>query len=363
MQKTCVLAFILALAFSSSAGAQRLPGADVLRSSTVFIRVETDSGEATGSGVVLTGNGVIATAAHVMSGAHEAKVRLPNGEEYDVVGTLDSDERLDVALISIAGFGLTPARLGNSDSVEAGDRLIAVGAPLGLQGTIADGLLSAVRLEKGKRLFQISIPVSPGSSGGPVATTDGKVVGLVVSGIRGGGAENLNFVVPINYVRGKLAMAAGKAPTPLSGARFSTSLSSDDRTGTSRRLNDSLKVDWSALDGVQYLDDVDGGNGVRALQSTRYSVTPNPDGGLSIERVFARRVRQKVAPLRSRDLADDLIRTIFNPGRENDFVTRTQRTPLASDVPGLDATFTARGSEWVLTETRKPDRRGHASPG
>jgi S1-C subfamily serine protease len=88
---------------------------------------------------------------------------------------------------------------------------LTVGTPLGLEATVSDGLVSAFRVEEGTRQVQISAPTSPGSSGGPVITSDGKVIGLVVSGITGGGAENLNFALPINYARGELALASSKS--------------------------------------------------------------------------------------------------------------------------------------------------------
>lgn len=363
MKSTGSILLMLASFAVSEASAQRTTSLDALRGATVFIRVQTDSGEATGSGVVLTTNGEIATAAHVMRGARRARVKFPTGDEYDVVGVLDSDSRLDVAIIAIAGFGLPTAQLGNSDSVQVGDRLIAVGAPLGLQGTISDGLLSAIRVTDGTRHFQISIPVSPGSSGGPVATSDGRVIGLVVSGIRGGGAENLNFVIPINYVRGKLGMVAGKTPTALASSNTTTQLSFDSPSSTSHRVNDSLKVNWASLDGVQYLIEWEGDNGFRYSQSTRYSTTPSPDGGLTVERVNATRIRQKVATFRTVDMADDFQRTLYTVGRENDFVSTGGRTPLNTAVTANEYRLAVRGPEFVLTESGKSDKRGPAAPG
>lgn len=353
---------ILAAFAAPVAEAQRSASIDALRSATVFIRVQTDSGEASGSGLVVTSTGVIATAAHVMHGARQARVKLSSGEEYDVVGILDSDERLDVALIAIAGFGLPIAHLGNSDSVQAGDRLIAVGAPLGLQGTIADGLLSAIRFKDGIRQFQISIPVSHGSSGGPVATADGRVIGLVVSGIRGGGAENLNFAIPFNYVRGKLGFISGKAPTALGGSGSSADAFSDTPRNVPRRVNDSLKVDWASLDGVQYLVEFADDKGFHSFMSTRYSATPNPDGVLTVERVDATRIK-KASGFRIVDVADDVRRTLYTAGRENDFVSTLHRLPYISDVPAMDSKLTVRGSQFTLVEAGKPDRRGAAAPG
>jgi len=149
-----------------------------VRRATVTISVTRPDGDAFGSGFVVTSDGVIATAAHVVRGATTASVHLPSGETFDVQGMIAFDEARDYALLRIAGFGLSTVALGNSDSIPVGTHLFAFGAPLGFETTVSDGLLSASRLRDGTRIFQISIPVSPGSSGGPVATGDGRVVGM-----------------------------------------------------------------------------------------------------------------------------------------------------------------------------------------
>jgi len=97
---------------------------------------------------------MIATAAHVMAGAAKARVKLASGDALTVEGLVDADVVLDFALIRVAGFQLPTATLGNSDSIIVGQRLLAISAPLGLDATVADGLLSAVRQESNRRLFQ-----------------------------------------------------------------------------------------------------------------------------------------------------------------------------------------------------------------
>src|SRR2546426_8988000 len=216
---------ILMLCSPATAGsqepAQRLPSSTQhavsgVRRATVTISAVRPDGDFSGSGFVITSEGIIATAAHLIRGATAATVRLTTGEGFEVQGIVVIDEARDFALLRIAGFGLPTATLGNSDSVEVGRRLLAFGAPLGLEATVSDGLLSSIRIDQGTRLFQVSVPVSPGSSGGPVAIEDGRVIGLVVSGIQGGGAQNLNFALPINYLRGQIPLASGKTPVPLS---------------------------------------------------------------------------------------------------------------------------------------------------
>lgn len=188
---------------------------EAIRRATVTIEVTSAAGGSQGSGFLVSADGIVATAAHVIEGATGITVRLISGEEYQVAGLLVVDTVRDFALVRIAGFGLPTVSLGNSDSVSVGQPILAFGAPLGLAFTVSDGLLSSERLIDGNKLFQISAPTSPGSSGGPVTTSRGAVIGIVVSGIQSEGAENLNFALPINYVRGALAMTANQAPVPL----------------------------------------------------------------------------------------------------------------------------------------------------
>ena len=209
-----VVTMPMALVAQAKVGRPHPRAADLARS-VVMIEVDRLDGPATGSGVIVDPTGVIATAAHVIAGASSARVRLSSGDVLKVEGVIEADADLDLALVRVAGFQLPAATLGNSDSLELGQRLIAISAPIGLQTTVTDGLLSAVRHDGNRKLLQISVPVSHGSSGGPVFTEEGAVVGLVVTGFRADVAENVNFALPINYARGKLALATSKAPTPL----------------------------------------------------------------------------------------------------------------------------------------------------
>jgi hypothetical protein len=181
-------------------------------SATVTIEVDGPGGRAHGSGFVTSSDGTIVTAAHVIEGATSAIVRFQNGDELDVEGVTEVDWIKDFAIIRVAGFDLPTIDLGNADDLAVGQRVIVIGAPIDptLAGTVSDGLVAAIRMNEGTRHIQISAPTSPGNSGGPVMTEDGHVIGLVVSGIAAEGAENLNFALPINYVRGQLPLAASR---------------------------------------------------------------------------------------------------------------------------------------------------------
>jgi len=113
------------------------------------------------------------------------------------------DERRDVAILQVKGWNLPFVEPGNSDSVRVGDRVVVIGNPLGLENTITDGLISGKRdTGEGFTIYQISAPISHGSSGSPVFNRRGEVVGIASYSIEGG--QNLNFFIPINYARGNI---------------------------------------------------------------------------------------------------------------------------------------------------------------
>jgi hypothetical protein len=127
---------------------------------------------------------------------------LSNGDAFDRVTVRAFDESKDIAILQIPGFSLPTLALGNSDGVQQGDSVVLIGNPVGLQGTVSAGLVSAIRQLEGYRVFQTDAAASPGSSGGPMLDDSGGVIGILTFRIKGG--ENLNFVVPINYARGLL---------------------------------------------------------------------------------------------------------------------------------------------------------------
>jgi hypothetical protein len=204
---------VLLAAFAQSVLAQS--AIETALAATVTIEVTGPDGESGGSGFITSSEGMIVTAAHVIEGATSAVVRLQNGEELEVEGVIVIDRARDFAIVRVAGFDLPTVPLGNADNLTVGQRVIAIGSPLGLEATVSDGLVAAERMVDGTRIIQISVPLSPGSSGGPVMTEQGEVIGLVVSGIVGGDSQNLNFALPINYVRGQLSLAETRPLQPL----------------------------------------------------------------------------------------------------------------------------------------------------
>ncbi len=153
----------------------------------------------TGSGFVVDSRGVIATSFHVISSATQATVKLKDGRVFNVDSVAGYDFWRDVCLLRIDAKNLRSVQLGNSDNVRLGEQIIVIGNPMGLEHTIAKGLVTSIRESAYIKQIQIDAPISPGSSGSPVFNMRGQVIGVVASSMIEG--QLLNFSVPINYVR------------------------------------------------------------------------------------------------------------------------------------------------------------------
>lgn len=153
-----------------------------------------------GSGFVVSEDGLIVTNAHLVSQVDKIIVKLRNNRAYRHVRVVAVDEEKDIAVLKINAQGLKAVKVGNSKHVEIGQRVVTIGNPLGFEGTVSDGLISSLREgNKGFRIFQTSVPLSNGSSGGPLFDLKGKVIGITTASHLKG--QNLNFAVPINYVK------------------------------------------------------------------------------------------------------------------------------------------------------------------
>lgn len=159
---------------------------------------------AQGSGFVVSKDGRIVTNYHVIKDGKSAIVKLPDGAFFVVDGVLAVDKDRDIAIIKAHGENFRTVNLGDSGRVQVGDEVVAIGNPLSLESTVSNGIVSGMRTvgEEGGRFLQITAPISPGSSGGPLFNTAGEVVGITTSGLKGG--ENLNFAIPINDAKGLL---------------------------------------------------------------------------------------------------------------------------------------------------------------
>ena len=169
--------------------------------STVLLVMEDANGQplSLGSGFFV-GDGQIATNLHVVEGAARGYAKLVGQEtKFKIEGYTAIDEKRDLIILKVTAFGTQAISLGNSDLVEVGQTVYAVGNPRGLEGTFSDGIISSIRLVGTDKLIQITAPLSPGSSGGPVLNRRGEVIGVSVLTIRDG--QNLNFAIPSNYLK------------------------------------------------------------------------------------------------------------------------------------------------------------------
>jgi hypothetical protein len=205
------LAFLLALMLAASSSVLTAQGkrytvpemAKAMAPAVVFIG-NVDAGgqvQSIGSGFVVDPDGLIVTNYHVIRGAHALQIKMKDGEIYDRVEVVDHDERRDIAVLKIRAFKKLPVLALAAEQPEPGEEAVAIGNPQGLEHTVSVGVVSAYRQAEGYRLMQISVPISPGSSGGPLFNIKGEVVGITSAGVTAEGAQNLNFAVPIDYAR------------------------------------------------------------------------------------------------------------------------------------------------------------------
>lgn len=219
--------------------------------SVVLIEVYDDGGKVSGSGsgFVVGADGAILTNYHVVAHTKRATVRLANGDAYDDVSVLDLDKRKGIALIKIKAIDLPPLKLGHSASVQVGDKLYALGNPLGVfQNTLSEGILSGVRQGDGYRIFQLSTPISHGSSGSPVFDSHGDVVGMIDAAIEEG--QNINLAIPIDYAAGLLSSRSPRALESIYEPPKPDDTSGDNSpTSTAKpKPTDALKSDaWGYL--------------------------------------------------------------------------------------------------------------------
>ena len=162
----------------------------------IFTYDKRGNGIAQGSGFIINKKGDVITNYHVIEGAFKAEVKTIKGNVYPIKKVLADDKDSDIVYVST---GLSQSEIFPIDIVSAlpdvGEKVIVIGSPLGLEQTVTDGIVSAVReIEGFGRIIQISAPISPGSSGSPVVNLQGQVIGIATFQMIEG--QNLNFAIP-----------------------------------------------------------------------------------------------------------------------------------------------------------------------
>jgi serine protease Do len=159
-----------------------------------------------GSGVLIAADGVVPTNLHVVDGADAAEVQLNDGRKF-LSQDIRGDRLTDLAVVRLAGLQNAPfLRLGDSDQMEIGDRVLAVGAPFGLTGSVTHGIISAksrdLRLNLYEDFLQTDAAINPGNSGGPLVNLAGEVIGINAAiKSRSGGFQGVGLAVSSNMAR------------------------------------------------------------------------------------------------------------------------------------------------------------------
>lgn len=164
--------------------------------SVVTIRTDV----AQGTGFIIKNNGYIITNAHVLSGGHSVEAITSNQETINAQ-FIGYSADFDLALLKLPG-NYQEIELDNSDNVQIGEKVIAVGNPLGLQFSVSEGIISAIHrpgLNNINAYIQTDTALNPGNSGGPLINKKGKVIGM--NNFKVSGGENLGFALESNYIK------------------------------------------------------------------------------------------------------------------------------------------------------------------
>jgi len=204
--RTTLLAFFIPAAVFAQNHGLKSPSEIAREQSKAVVIIEAldERGSVTGqgSGFIVTPQGAVVTNLHVVQGAASLRVKLPAGDAYKTSDLVDVDDAKDIAVVKVKGYKLPVVTLGDSDKAETGEAVVAISSPEGLVNSISTGVLSGVRRFDTHRVFQITAPISQGSSGGALFNSSGEVIGIITYLSKSG--QNINFAVPINYARGMI---------------------------------------------------------------------------------------------------------------------------------------------------------------
>ena len=179
---------------------------------TVYLEMQDSNGLPLGFGSgFFVGDNLIATNYHVIEGAARGSAKLVGRfSTYTIEGVTATDKTNDLALLKVTVSGINPLPLGNSSDVKIGETIYVAGNPKGLEGTFSNGIISSRRDPYTKERLQMTAPISPGSSGGPVLNSKGEVIGVSFMTLVGG--QNLNFAIPSRYLRELLTESTPAKP-------------------------------------------------------------------------------------------------------------------------------------------------------
>lgn len=203
MKRFLLFVSIVISILSSIAFAQTLSVEDIVKDASpsvvkIIVYDITGSKRGEGSGFFIA-RGKIVTNAHVIKGAYSAEV-YSSLNLYEQITITKRDDKVDLALLTVKDVGELSIALAGTGELRPGQRVLAIGNPLGLERTVSDGLISAVRgIPDELQIIQISAPISPGSSGGPLLNLQGAVIGVTSAGMSEG--QNLNFAIGLETLK------------------------------------------------------------------------------------------------------------------------------------------------------------------
>ncbi|MFM7102277.1 MAG: transglutaminase family protein [Verrucomicrobiota bacterium] len=171
------------------------------------------AGTGVGAGFVVDAAGLVASSLHVIGEARPVSVRLADGRSVEVTGIHGFDRPADLVVLRVAATNLPALQLGDSDALQPGVEVVALGHPLGLDHSVVQGVVSGLRELEGLPMLQLALPIEPGNSGGPVLDRQGRVLGIVNA--KSLLTRNLGFGTPVKHLRTLL-----EHPNPVPMARW-----------------------------------------------------------------------------------------------------------------------------------------------
>ena len=206
-----LISFLSITAATSAQNAEQV--AEKALAATVYLEMadRDDNTLGFGSGF-LVGPSQIATNFHVVVGAAKGTAKLAGKPTtYAIEGITATDEQNDLAILKVTAFEGDPLPLSDSDAVEIGETVYVAGNPKGLEGAVSDDTINNLHEEGGKKRFQMTALIIPGSSGGPVLNRNGEVIGISLITLEDG--QNRNFAIPSNYLKELLGQSGRSKPS------------------------------------------------------------------------------------------------------------------------------------------------------
>jgi hypothetical protein len=220
---------------------------------TIIALDENDQPLGLGSGFFINKDGDVVTNHHVLEGSSKVIIKTLQGDKGNVLEIIKDDPELDLLVAKTSLKNTKPLPLGDSDTVTVGEDIVAIGNSAGSEGTVSKGIISGIGKADDFKFFQITAPISPGNSGGPVFNLSGKLIAVATANLAEG--QYLNFAVPINYIMklAKKKILLGFLPRKTRGESFFKDYSLVQIFDVHKTYsNDYLKLDFAINNGTSY---------------------------------------------------------------------------------------------------------------